>query len=415
MLNKKENWPKCSLVVDEFKTHSDLFENPNLLPRTVLSLQNVQSIQLIFTKEDDRIVRQNQLLSTLLTQVESAEQSNVNFEYVFVRDCPVHLLLLPAFVEYFVRTGHIHVQSVDCNIQDESAVTVGPDGVMHLSIDEQLYRSLGLVGVQSVQYGKQNVTSKRTIRIPLNSPEYKSFSSRMYQRTFTSLRNSELKFNLQIKWQPPIDCELSPDSLFKFFQLVKNDSTSDHNMGHFLHEPVDRERFQVQRCAPSVRRYLTYSAKFPCLPAWNAVESRAEQSEQEFADSEPYQLIELYSGILAGLDFESDEDLSSWPNLSKFEYKDFVCYELSGMFNAQNVSDALDELKRLLDDSEESIANFVLIVNGFENAVVSWYESNCEHGKDLSGECFFGVCVHKNDYSLVWRQADSLSFGIEKL
>lgn len=414
MLNSKKNQAKSSLVIDEFKDHGQLLQSEQLR-RTVNSIKHIHSLQLLLSKSDDKALNSWKQLQDLLTQTSSANERDDSYEYVLLRHCPLHLLMHPAFVQYFVRFGQVYVQSVGTSIDEQTALTLGPDGVLHLSIDESLYRSVGLIGHQSAQYAKQNLIPKKLIRIDLKDSKYESFDGRAFQKTFITLRNSHLKLDLVMKWTAPVDSQLSARSLYKLFRLFKDNNSAEPNVGQFLMEEADRQQMQVLLCAPKVRRYTAYSVRVPLTPDWSEVVARGRLDERDIADSRLMQLIDTFGGALAGVNFDADEEVSGWPGSTAYEYQDFVCYEITGLFSETDVDQVLQRLRSRLNATEDSVERFVMIVNGFENGVVTWYEKNCEHGKSLSGECLYGIMAQSNAYSFVWRQADQFSFGIEKL
>ncbi|XP_074600684.1 ribonuclease P protein subunit p40-like [Brevipalpus obovatus] len=415
------SWPKfapllSSLIVDE-KVELSSLSDGSRMGRSISSHPFNQFVNIIVPRLDD-VENDSNVLDKSVFFSDSSNCSK-QFRYFLIQSCPLHLLTHPIFFNSYVRKGKLFACSINCDLILEDCVSLS-SGLLTLSLIDMTYRRLGLIGHRSTLVRDKKLIQKYIVEIDLNSKLIDDTSTKYFQRTFRLLRNSGLKFDFLLKWEPE-DERFSSLSIVKFFEWVRKNPGPD---GAHLLENGDCENLKINLCQPKVHR--EYRKRVIC-PATLCDTSQEAILLDPLADSSKkckeipdFETIDWIGAQLAGVNMDEnhiDSDVSDFflKNSSTHCLDSVNVFQYSGFFTSTDLLTIISSANSLV---EKSNLPFVAVVAlGFENSCITWEGKKSEHGIKLSGENSIGFILKKtNDPKtslIVWRLADSYDFGIE--
>jgi hypothetical protein len=404
--------------------------NNPLLKKTVLEHPFNQVVQLVFpvTKDYGRS-QQRQTTEDVKRQVFEAIPKLAHFfghpsddltqiqsqTYFVVRKVPLHLLFHKIFITKYLLKGDVTAVSFGQSISVDDGVCITPSGTLILSVTDRTYHRLGVEGKPSILNRRKNVQSKQLIEIDVKSKTVLKFEkSKFYTRTFNCFRNSGLKFDIMIKWQPSKESCLSPLSIQKFFEFVK----THHGEGGGFMSVEDAHDITIESCKPSRDSFSNLRSQIPRslleiqnLKPSDDIEGFLEDvqlwSGSELIGSSIVRDVESLDLNSFGLDQENCQSVTGT-----------VSCHSSGFFTTQDIMTIITDIEVNLHLIKAMVPFIVLIVHGFEETPVSWTGGRNEHGKKLSGENLYGLIMTASETerkSLLWRVSDPYDFSIEKL
>ncbi|XP_053213738.1 ribonuclease P protein subunit p40-like [Panonychus citri] len=456
------SWPKfpsvkSSLLIDTSVPLANLMDYSNL-NKTIMNHPFNQTIQIMIpnnpSKPKDPSERvgprmESRLYPTLgkIFSGFGVGTKDDPYNYFIVKSIPLHLLIHPVLIEYYVKKGSLYAMSIDTQVHLDDCVALSSK-TLTLSVTEQTYRRLGLTGTKSIMVRNKKVKQKYIINIKLSYGQDIEVEKRVYQSTFRKLRNSNLKFDLIMKWEPnpALTKNPSPASLLKFFEHLK--CTPGHRGGYLLCQ-LEVSQIHLHLCHPSIKIFDRSNLQAPkdligdeCLPdehravGEDAVEQEdinmeekksttSKQStkieKQDPADCPFLDTIDWIGSIFSGVEMTASlvdpEVTSFYLNESDTSLlKQLLCIQMSGFFSPNDVQTLIKELAKLVETNDPKEVPFTsIIVNGFDHCCISWNETCNEHGAKTNGENLYGIVLRKCDNNSIWRIAEEYDFGIEKL
>ena len=453
------DWPhaKSSIVADFFVSSSvnRLTDNP-MVRKTVDGHPFNESVQLILPLATKTFMGRSQegidqainqlkkscpLLSGLMFDEDTGDHLN---PYHKVSSVPLHLLFHKTFIQSYILNGDVSCISTDVSVDSDDCMCILPSGKMVLSLTEITYHKFGLEGQKSILFKKKNVFNKRTIEIDLRSPIVTKFdNSKYYKRCLRIMRRSDLVFNILFQFKPHSD----KSDLFKcqtiasYFDLVKSEA------GLLTENQVNQ--INVETINPVIRRHRNHRSLVPetMIGFKNFRASHEEKpssgdqkaTSKVLPDHDP-NVIGLNQLLEETLEFtgaellsiscmrdESDEVNSFGFNqeTNPFRGTQVLCCEINGMIEMTLIKDILNEMEIIWHQLQDVVPFSVVIVNGFNDSIISWADKRNEHGKDCCGENLYGFLISpksadqdtitKTSNCILWRIADAYDFGIEKL
>lgn len=351
---------------------------------------------------------------------EVSPQLSHRMTYFLIKEVPLHLLFHKVLITKYLLQGEITAVSTGHDVSLEDTVCITPSGKLILSVTEKTYHRLGIEGKLSILNRRKNVQKKEIIEIDLKSNMVLLFEkSKFYTRTFNCFRNSGLKFDILINWQPDINSGLSFQSIVKFFEYVK---VNYGEGGGFMSEE-NASNLKIETCWPHLKSFDIMSPHVPKslleIPAMRpnddieaVVEDAQTWSGSQLTGISVLRDTDSLDVNSFGLDAENCQSLTA-----------SMCCTASGLFSSHDVMDIIREVEQNLHLMKSIVPFVVLVVNGFEDTPVSWTGSRNEHGKKLSGENLYGILMTTSSTSssetsrksLIWRLSDAYDFSIQKL
>ena len=265
--------------------------------------------------------------------------------------------------------------------------------------------------------GRRNYQGKMEVNIDLKSHLVLGFErSKYFTRIFHCFRNSGLKFDVLVKWQP-LDKKMFPSSIGKFFKWIRDNPVEGGFMD--MNEALD---MKITQCLPN----LTFHEKSKVHVPQTLINSSTISPNDDLTNI--IDDTQFWSGCVLSdiscvrghnrLDVNSsgkkEEDCQLLSNV-------LTC-QVSGLFTCQDTLELFREIDAKLHMLQPMVPFITMIVSGFESSPVSWDLSHGQHGKKLSGENLFGVLITPGveNYpfgrkSLLWRTSDAFDFSLEKL
>ncbi|KAI1286831.1 Ribonuclease P protein subunit p40 [Halotydeus destructor] len=365
------------------------------------------------------------LWSVLKGNQETLQHGELN--YCSVSNVPLHLLFHKVFIDHYVKKGHVYAISVDTDIQSDDSLMITPSGCLKLSLTEKSYHRLGMEGKPSLLNRKKNVITKFNVEIDLGSDLASKSESKYYTRTFNCLRNSGLKFNLLIKWEPSkeVNPNVSSESINQYFIFMKNNPGPGG--AYMLLE--DANQMIISSCPPSLRNH---SVPVSLLPSQFIDLDHPVEEEDRITYVQD--LIDWCGAHLSSVSCSlqsTDLDVTDFgfARENSVPLASVSCSQVNGVFTPTIVTHIIDEVMALVNAADQTSLSersgqldvtlfpfIVITANGFPNGVLSWSGKNNEHGKQLTGENMYSILMSLHDRkSIIWRIADGYDFSVEKL
>ncbi|XP_078055278.1 ribonuclease P protein subunit p40 [Mustelus asterias] len=287
-------------------------------------------------------------------------------DYYLVKQLQLHELLVPEFINKFVRQGFLYVLSYNTRIDQDNCIALLPTGKLILSVDKDTYEELGLEGQPSTYSHKTAV--RYNVTVHLRDATFVPGEKR-YNRVLWALKEKKpLTFDFLMTWHPSDGEEASLASYFMDYECK-------------LYQPTLSTRvIKNLDCPDLLSKELKGKDSDSC-------------SSQEF--------LEWLGAVFSNIDCNNQADsfLSTyccpWP--STVLDKASLC-TISGFIIPEGINLILDQLRLYFE--EPKLAQWVsMTVHGFADSPVSWGER--EHGYHKGGENLYNLVLFRNqDYWL---------------
>ncbi|XP_014663671.1 PREDICTED: ribonuclease P protein subunit p40-like [Priapulus caudatus] len=281
--------------------------------------------------------------------------------YYIVRNLPLSRLIDKEFIEAFVRNGAFYAVSLNTRIDVANSVAVLPTGKLVLSVDKDMYETLGLEGRRSIF--SQTRERKFVIEVELTKPSFTP-GKKNYERTkwcFSERLN--LRFDFVFTWVPH-DKSICSSSVGKYFS----------GMG-----------LSVSSCRAQMMSNTMKDVCVPDLLALNILENSQD-------------LFEWLGAVSCYIDSEeeaSNDFVSMYTTPSPCN----ICTQLThakwqGFFTPEAIAMVIDEIRLYLKTPDHPPWASVT-VHGYADSPVSWRGK--EHGYHQGGENIYTYIVFPND------------------
>lgn len=446
------SWPKfpsvkSSVVIDTSIPLQSLLDDPNY-SRTILKHPMNQTLQIMLPHNPKKPKDPSERVGPRMESISYPTLGKIisgfglgakddPYNYFIVKNIPLHLLIHPVLIEYYVKKGYLYALSIDTQVHLDDCVALSSK-TLTLSLTESTYRRLNLTGTKSLLVRNKKIMQKYIVNIKLSYAQNLEAEKRNYQRTFRYLRNCNLKFDLLMKWEPNPQAtkNFSRSSLIKFFEHLKR--TPGNRGGYFVCE-LEVNQIHLHLCQPSIKIFDRSNIEAPKdlvefqepmaeesaikddthLDEVNEISTKSKKQSPE--DCPVLDTIDWIGSIFAGVEMTQskvDPEITSFylPESDTSTLGELLCIQMSGFFTPNDVRNLLLELAKLVQTNDPDEVPFVsLVVHGFDHCCVSWDEKCNEHGAKINGENHYGIILRKCDNNLIWRIAEEYDFGIEKL
>lgn len=359
--------PKCSLVIDKV---ADL--NDDKVIKTIDGHKMSKVIQ--FVCDDQQAINR---LSEMFV-------SSNTFSYFLIYKMPIYLLIDHILISEYIRKGKLYAISINSQDNHDQFILL-PNGHLILSLTSFTYHRFGLIGRKSILNGKRSV-DKYLVEIDVLDEKFKT-ESKFYKRVYESFKRNEMCFDVVLKWeisdQKLIQDSISSSSIINYFEYLKKTNNELNKM-------------TINRCAPLLKTFS--NSNVPMLNLKN-----------EFDFEEIKELIDWFGAQLCQVECQPQDIEISTFNVDNNKFCNVHCLQVSGLFT-------FNDVKQIMNYFEENhLGHFsAIIINGFEEAAISWSGNRNEHGKNMSGENLYGIMFYNHNY-VVWRITDEYDFAIEKM
>lgn len=257
-------------------------------------------------------------------------------EYQVVRKLPAEELLSWDFLEAFVRRGKLSALSVGTSLSTGNCVAVTPEGKLHLSLQEDVFRGMGIEGTLSATSSKSHKTYEAKVDL-LQEWLYPGKSG--YDRLLAALKRAgeNLVCDMALCWEPP-----------------QGETASPFSPGDFLR----KRGFAVDHCRPSYSFSQEFSLTVPKM-------------EDQLGRADDASLLEVHEwlgAVVCNVDTRPAEDefVSSYhcPEPSEDVGQLFVAQWL-GFFPGVCLEQLLSKLRERLAD--EGMPFCGVVAHGFDD------------------------------------------------
>lgn len=223
-------WPAFPTLKRDIDIYACCFEHPKKRWKATLHCNNfVYTLQVI--------------IPGVYSLPDSIRELLSAHEYQIVRSLPAKELIDYNFIDAFVKRGKVAALSMGTSITYGNCVAVTPNGLFHVSTQEETFHSLGIEGSLSSESCKTHKIYSSTIHL-LRDCFFPG--KRNYDSILQALgRSPSLTCDIAVLWEPPVE-DFSSLSVGEYFS---------------------RKGYVVDLCTPAYTYRQLFSASVPKITA----------------------------------------------------------------------------------------------------------------------------------------------------
>lgn len=308
-------------------------------------------------------------------------------QYYMVSDLPVFELCKAEFLQLFVKKGSLSGISVDVLLDQDNCACITPEGQLYLSLDRGSYQALGING-KLAPHILREPKNRYVVNIDTGGPGFKKGSNH-YERTINCLKNSNLRFDFHITWNP-YDESVCPSSVAKYlsdhgYKVIEKQADIKQTQLTDVHLPLIAKH-ELQRKGSEKDN----DKNSPTMEIDTSIEKYEEVDES----MEPEELLEWIGA--QHLAVKLGPDVSSTMSIIQPSPSSSICSLKSTQCTGFYTADQIEILIRLLRQylasrSEFAVPWLCLTVYGSTDALVCW--GSDPHSYLTNGDNFYTLII----------------------